>query len=47
MAITSPEAYSIKMSMTSPERHMDMQGTGKWLGANSGEIKPIRVPTAR
>ena len=44
---SSPEAYSMKMSMTSAERSMDMQATGKWLGANCGDIKPIQVPKAK
>ncbi len=47
VTFTSPEAYSMKMSMTSAERNMDMQANGKWLGANCGDIKPIQVPTAK
>ena len=47
ITFASPEAYSMKMSMTSAERNMDMQATGKWLGANCGDIKPIQVPTAK
>jgi hypothetical protein len=39
------EAYSMKMAMTTtvkgqPEK-MDMQGSGKWLGADCGNIKPL------
>ena len=47
VTFTSPEAYSMKMSMTSAERNMDMQANGKWLGANCGDIKPIQVPAAK
>ncbi|MDT8990733.1 DUF3617 domain-containing protein [Curvibacter sp. APW13] len=39
------EAYSMRMAMTTtvkgqPEK-MDMQGSGKWLGADCGNIKPL------
>lgn len=47
VTFTSPEAYSMKMTMTSAQRNMDMQATGKWLGSNCGDIKPIQVPTAK
>ena len=47
ITFSSPEAYAMKMSMTSAERKMDMQTNGKWLGANCGDIKPIQVPTAK
>lgn len=47
VTFSSPEAYSMKMSMTSAERKMDMQATGKWLASNCGDIKPIQVPTAK
>ena len=47
VTFTSPEAYSMKMTMSNAERTMDMQATGKWLGANCGDIKPILVPTAK
>lgn len=47
---TSPEAYSMKMVVTShaqgkPEK-MQMEGGGKWLGADCGSIKPP-APAAR
>lgn len=47
VTFSSPEAYSMKMKVVSAERTMDMQSTGKWLGANCGDIKPIKVPTAK
>lgn len=45
---TSPEAYSMKMAVTTtvqgkPEK-MNMEGSGKWLGADCGNIKPIVAP---
>jgi hypothetical protein len=44
----SRESYSTKMAMTTtvkgkPEK-MDMQGSGKWLGADCGNIKPVGIP---
>ena len=47
VTFSSPEAYSMKMKVVSAARTMDMQSTGKWLGANCGDIKPIKVPTAK
>ena len=47
VTFTSPEAYSMKMSMTTAERNMEMQATGKWLGTQCGDIKPTLVPTAK
>ena len=47
VTFSSPEAYSMKMKVVSAERNMDMQSSGKWLGANCGDIKPIQVPTAK
>ena len=47
VTFTSPEAYSMKMSMTGAERTMDMQTSGKWLGANCGDVKPIQMPAAK
>jgi hypothetical protein len=43
-----PEAYSMKMAMSStvngrPEK-MNMDGSGKWLGSDCGNVKP---PVAR
>lgn len=39
------EAYSTKMAMTTmvkgQSEKMDMQGNGKWLGADCGNIKPL------
>ena len=44
----SPEAYAMKMTTKStvqgkPET-MTMEGSGKWLSADCGNIKPINVP---
>jgi hypothetical protein len=44
----SPDAYSMKMVVHTtaqgrPET-MNMDGTGKWLGADCGDIKPMRPP---
>ena len=48
MTFTSPEAYSTKMlvNMTvqgKPEK-VNMDGLGKWLGADCGSIKPMVMP---
>lgn len=45
VSFQSREAYSMKMAMTTtvkgqPEK-MDMQATGKWLGADCGNVKPL------
>lgn len=50
VTFTSPEAYSMKMVMNTqaqgkPEK-MNMEGGGKWLGPDCGNIKPI-VPPAK
>ena len=45
---TSPEAYSMKMVVTSTAqgkpRTMELEGSGRWLGADCGNIKPIAPP---
>ena len=48
---SSPEAYSMKMTVNTqvqgkPET-MNMEGSGKWLGADCGDIKPIRAPAGK
>ena len=48
VTFTSSEAYSMKMSTTgtmrgSPEK-MEMQNTGRWLGADCGSVKPLMPP---
>jgi len=48
ITFVSPEAYTTKMVMTSmasgkPQK-VDMEGSGKWLGADCGNIKPITPP---
>lgn len=47
---SSPEAYSMKMRVTTqvqgrPEA-MNLEGSGKWLAADCGDIKPVR-PAAK
>ncbi len=49
VTFTSSDAYTMKMTITStvkgkPEK-LDMDGTGKWLGAQCGDVKPIAVPS--
>jgi hypothetical protein len=44
----SPESYSMKMKVNTqvqgrPET-MNMEGSGKWLGADCGDIQPPRMP---
>ncbi|NPC58409.1 DUF3617 domain-containing protein [Caenimonas soli] len=51
VTFTSPEAYTMKMVVTSkshgkPEK-MNMEGGGKWLGADCGNVKPIVPPAAK
>ena len=48
---TSAEAYTIKMTVNTtvkgrPET-MNMDGSGKWLSADCGDVKPIRPPSAK
>ena len=47
----SPEAYSMKMVVTSESRgkpeKMNMEGGGKWLGSDCGNIKPIAPPAKK
>lgn len=46
--IVSPEAYTLRMVVhsTVEGRHetMNMDGKGKWLGADCGDVKPLRSP---
>lgn len=45
---TSPEAYSMKMAVSTTvqgkAQKMNMEGSGKWLGADCGNVKPITPP---
>ena len=48
VTFTSSDAYTMKMTITStvkgkPEK-LDMDGTGKWLGASCGDVKPMDLP---
>lgn len=44
VTITSPQAYAMKMRVTTQDdgkpQTMVMNGTGRWLGADCGNIKP-------
>lgn len=47
--LTSADAYSMKMVVNTqvqgrPET-MNMEGSGRWLGADCGDIQPIRPPS--
>ncbi len=47
----SSEAYTMKMAITSsvqgkPET-VNMDGTGKWVSADCGSVKPMRPPNAK
>ena len=48
VTFTSPERYSMTMLTTSTARgkpeKMEMQSTGRWLGADCGTIKPLVMP---
>ena len=46
--MSSPESYSMKMAVMTtvqgkPEK-VNMEGTGKWLGADCGSVKPFTPP---
>lgn len=47
---TSPEAYTMKMAINSQRQGktetINMDGTGKWLGADCGSVKPMGTPPA-
>jgi hypothetical protein len=48
LTFVSSEAYAMKMDISStvrgrPEK-MTMDGTGKWLGADCGSVKPMAAP---
>ncbi len=48
VTFTSPQAYSMKMAVNTvvqgrPEK-MNMDGSGKWLGADCGNVKPMAPP---
>ena len=50
VTFSSPEAYSMKTTATStvngkPET-VTMEGSGKWLGADCGSVKPMAAPAA-
>jgi hypothetical protein len=47
ITFNGPESYSSKTSVTTTQKggrpeKMTMEGTGKWLGANCGAIKPVQ-----
>ena len=48
VSFTGDTAYSMKMKATSTiqgkPQDIDMAATGKWIGADCGNIKPIAVP---
>lgn len=48
VTVTSPEAYTMKMTSTSTAagktEKLDMEGSGRWLGADCGNIKPMTPP---
>ena len=48
---TSPEAYTMKMTATTTaggkSEKVNMEGSGKWLSADCGNIKPMAPPPAK
>ncbi|WP_295637497.1 DUF3617 domain-containing protein [uncultured Methylibium sp.] len=41
----SPERYTMKMKGSDDKgRAMAMQGEGRWLGADCGDVKPLKAP---
>ncbi|OYU45003.1 MAG: hypothetical protein CFE44_09810 [Burkholderiales bacterium PBB4] len=48
VTFSSPEAYSSKVQITAErggaERMTEINSSGKWLGSNCGDIKPIQLP---
>ena len=49
--VVSPEAYTMKMvvntTVQGKPQTMNMEGSGKWLGADCGDIKPMRPAGAK
>jgi hypothetical protein len=49
--LTSADSYHMKMvvntTMQGKPETMNMEGSGKWLGADCGDVKPIRPPAAK
>lgn len=45
---SSPESYSMKMAVSTTvhgkAQKMNMEGSGKWLGADCGNVRPIAPP---
>lgn len=51
VTFTSPEAYTSRTTVTStvdgrPEK-MTVEGTGKWLGADCGSVRPMAAPATK
>ncbi len=48
ITFSGSEAYTMKMKVNTQVRgkpeSMDMEGGGKWLGADCGEVKPLAMP---
>ena len=48
VTFVSPEAYTMQMkavtTVKGKEEAMDMQASGKWLGTDCGNIKPLSAP---
>ena len=48
ITFSGSEAYAMKMKVNSTVRGkaegMDMEGAGKWLAAECGDVKPLRMP---
>ena len=48
VTFNGPDSYSVKMQTASTVRgqteKMEMQSTGRWLGSDCGNIKPIAIP---
>ena len=49
--VVSPEHYTMKMTVKSTVQGraetMNMDGTGRWVGADCGNIKPFRPPAGK
>jgi hypothetical protein len=48
---TSPKAFTMKMTMQTTmegkKETMNMEGSGKWLAADCGNVRPMQPPTKK
>jgi len=47
MTFQSDTAYSMKMHVVRGEQTLDSQGSGQWLSADCGKVKPALLPSGK